>query len=381
MRLARYEVTLQPRPSRSPIYTVVTAVAAIAVALVLSSVLFLPAEASLLEAYHMIFSYAFFNPYGIQATVQRSIYLLFCSFAFLVPLRAGLWNIGLPGQVYAGALGAFAVPFLFGASEAGRPGLPSGILIALMVASGALAGALIAGFAGFLRARLQVSEILVTMMLNSIFFWLVSFMIKEGGPFMGGTAEGESFSLHSSLHAPTVGVLPFTAALALGAAVLLDLLFTKTALGYRIRALGENPAAARYGGIVPVSLTLFVFLLGGAFAGLAAYHNFAAIPGVYKISGNYGFYGDLSFYGMISALIARGSSIGAVPIAVLFAGLSLGARFAQGALHLSFGVDYALLGLLMMSFVAFHTITQFRLVWRRSLSEPLQHAPAGVVDE
>jgi simple sugar transport system permease protein len=241
-----------------------------------------------------------------------------------------------------------------------------------MVVAAAAAGAAVGGFAGLLRARFQVSEILVTMMLNSIMFWLVAYMIKEGGPFMSPTGEGESFALPVGLRAPLVGGIPVTALLALGAAVLLDLLFARTALGYRIRALGENPAAARYGGIIPVKLSVAVFLLGGAFAGLAGYHAFTAIPGVYKIAGNYGFYGDLAFYGLISALIARGSAVGAVPIAVLFAGLSLGARFAQGALHLPFGVDYALLGLLMMTFVGSHVLYSYRLGVRRTTAEALR---------
>ncbi|MDR7522991.1 MAG: ABC transporter permease [Armatimonadota bacterium] len=373
MRLGRYEVSLEPRPDPPTIYTVLTAVAAILLALVLSSVLFLSAETTLLGAYRTVFSYAFFNPHGLLATVQRSIYLLFCTYAFLVPLRAGLWNIGLPGQVFAGGLGAFAVPFFLGRSPQGV--LAPWMLIGLMVAAAAAAGAAVGGFAGTLRARLQVNEILVTMMLNSILFWLVAYMIKEGGPFMGETAEGESFSLPAPLYAPLWGGVPFTALLALGAAVFLDVLFAKTALGYRIRALGENPAAARYGGINPAALSLLVFLLGGAFAGVAGYHTFTAIPGIYKIPGNYGFYGDLSFYGIISALIARRSALGAVPIAVLFGGLSLGARFAQGALRLPFGVDYALLGLLMMTFVASHVLYSFRLTWRRIPSEAVQPVP------
>lgn len=375
MRLGRYALTLEPRQSLPAIYTVVTAVVAIVLALALSSFLFLTADTSLFAAYRTVFSYAFFTSHGILATVQRSIYLLFCTYAFLVPLRAGLWNIGLPGQVFAGGLAAFAVPFFLRMHEIQTPTLPPGLVILLMVAAAAAAGAALGGFAGVLRARLQVNEILVTMMLNSILFWLVAYMIKEGGPFMGATAEGESFSLSPSLFAPLLRGVPFTALLALGAAVLLDLLFAKTALGYRIRALGENPAAARYGGISPAALSVLVFLLGGAFAGLAGYHNFAAIPGVYKIPTNYGFYGDLAFYGIISALIARGSAIGAVPIAVLFAGLSLGARFAQGALRLPFGVDYALLGLLMMTFVASHVLYQFRFAWRRVPSETLQPVP------
>src|SRR5439155_234135 len=176
MKLCRYELTLEPRPALPPFHAVLTAVVAILLALAFSSVLFLSAETNIFTAYRAVFSYAFFNSHGLLATVHRSIFLLFCTYAFLVPLRAGLWNIGLP------------VP----------------------------------------------------------------------------------------LHAPLLLGVPFTALLALGAAVLLDPLFAKTALGYRIRAFGESPAAARYGGIIPMALSLVVFLLGGAFAGLAGYHYFAA---------------------------------------------------------------------------------------------------------
>ena len=375
MRLGRYELTLEPRPARPAIFTALTAVVAILLALALSSFLFLSSDTPLIDAYRAMFSYAFFNPHGVLATVHRSIYLLFCTYAFLVPLRAGLWNIGLPGQVYAGGLAAFAVPFVLRGHDPQTLALPPGLLIVLMVAAAAAAGAVTGGFAGILRAKLQVNEILVTMMLNSILFWLVAYMIKEGGPFMSATGEGESFGLPLSLHAPLLLGVPITAVLALCVAVLLDLLFAKTALGYRIRAFGENPAAARYGGIIPVALSLLVFLLGGAFAALAGYHYFAAVPGVYKIPGNYGYYGDLGFYGIIAALIARGSSLGAVPIVVLFAGLSVGARFAQGELRLPFGVDYALLGLLMMTFVASHVLYHFRFAWRRIPSETLQPVP------
>ena len=381
MKLGRYALTLEPRPALPPFHAVLTAVVAILLALAFSSVLFLSAETNIFTAYRAVFSYAFFNSHGLLATVHRSIFLLFCTYAFLVPLRAGLWNIGLPGQVYAGGLAGFAVPFVLGVHAAQARALPPDLLIVLMVVAAATAGAVVGGFAGVLRARFQVNEILVTMMLNSIIFWLVAYMIKEGGPFMSATGEGESFGLPVPLHAPLLLGVPFTALLALGAAVLLDPLFAKTALGYRIRAFGESPAAARYGGIIPMALSLVVFLLGGAFAGLAGYHYFAAVPGVYKIPGNYGYYGDLGFYGIICALIARGSSLGAVPIVVLFAGLSLGARFAQGELRLPFGVDYALLGLLMITFVASHVLYRFRFAWRRIPPEALPHVSAELPQE
>ncbi len=364
LKLGRYEFALERRQALPPLHTALAAGLAILLALVLSSFLFLPAGAGPLAVYRVVFSYAFMNPQGLAATINRATYILFCAFAFLVPLRAGLWNVGLPGQVYAGALATFAVPFAARAHELPTLPVAAWLLILLMVVAAAVGGAALAGFAGVLRAKLQVNEILVTMMLNWILFWLVANFIKEGGPFMSATAEGESFDLPAALRPPLTLGAPFPAVLALGAALLLDFLFAKTTLGYRVRVFGQSPEAAGYAGISPVKLSVFVFLLGGAFAGLAGYHYFGAVPELHRIPGNYGYYGDLAFYGIICALIARGSSLGAVPIAVLFAGLSLGGRFAQGQFQLPFGVDYAVLGLLMMTFVGSQFLYYFRIAWR-----------------
>ncbi|MDR7544092.1 MAG: ABC transporter permease [Armatimonadota bacterium] len=377
MRLWRYVVTVEHRPVPPAAHAFLTAGGAIVLALLLSSLLFLPGEGDPLSAYRIVFAYAFVNPRGLVATIHRAIYILLCAFAFLVPLRAGLWNIGLPGQVYAGALAAFAVPFAVGAADPAAAPVAPVLLMVAMVISAAAAGAALAGLAGVLRARLNVNEILVTMMLNSVLFWLVANLIKEGGPFMSATAEGEGFVLPAALRAPLLFGVPVTAVFAFCAALLLDFVFARTAAGYRARALGENPLAARYAGIGAVRLSLSVFLVGGVFAGLAGYHYFGAVPGLYKIPGNYGYYGDLAFYGIICALIARGSSLAAVPVAVLFAGLSLGARFAQGALRLPFGVDYAMLGLLMMTFVGSHLLYHFRIAWRPVALRPLPDVSTG----
>ncbi len=79
-------------------------------------------------------------------------------------------------------------------------------------------------------------------------------------------------------------------------------------------------------------MPFLVFIMGGALAGLAGYHYFAAVPGVYKISRNYGYFGDLAFYGIICGLISQGNPLAAIPIALLFGGLSIGSRFVQGKL-------------------------------------------------
>jgi simple sugar transport system permease protein len=277
----------------------------------------------------------------------------------------------MTGQLYAGALGAFAVPLVFGAKESSVSHLAPEILIPLMLIAAAVGGAGVGAIAGFLKGKLDVNEIVVTMMLNSIGFWLVSFMIKEGGPLMSPGGEGQGFKLPPSLYAPLIMNVPFTISLALGIAVLLYFIFAKTAIGYQIKAHGLSPAAARYAGINTVKISLVVFIMGGAVAGLAGYHYFAAVPGLYRISSDYGYFGDLAFYGIICGLISLGDALGAIPVALLFGGLSVGGRYVQGKLHMGFGVDYALLGVLMITLVAFQFFYRYKIVRVKTEEERL----------
>jgi ABC-type uncharacterized transport system permease subunit len=368
VRIGSYELKLEKRLTLAGWQAALISILAIILALVLFSLIFILAKINPLFAYQEIFSYAFANPYGLPLTISRFIFLLLCTCAFIVPFRAGLWNIGMTGQLYAGALSAFAVLFVLGIKQSHTSHLSSEILIPLMLIAAALGGTVLGAVAGFLKGKFDINEIVVTMMLNFITFWLVSFMIKEGGPFMNPGGRGESFQLPPSVYAPLILDVPFTILLALGATVLLYLMFAKTKIGYQIRAYGQNPTAAEYAGISTFKIPLLVFSIGGALAGLAGYHYFAAVPGVYKIARNYGSFGDLAFYGIICGLISLGNPLAAIPVALLFGGLSIGGRFVQGKLNMSFGVDYALLGVLMITLVTFQFFYRYKLV----LSTPLR---------
>jgi ABC-type uncharacterized transport system permease subunit len=371
MRVGSYELKLEKRITLTGWQAATISILAIIFALALFSLIFILAGINPLVAYKEIFSYAFANPFGLPPTINRFIFLLLCTYAFIIPYRAGLWNIGMAGQLYAGALAAFAVLFAFGAKGSNTAHLSAAILIPLMLIAAALGGAGLGAIAGYLKGKYNINEIVVTMMLNFMTFWLVSFMIKEGGLFMNPGGRGESFELAPSLHAPLIMGIPFTIFLALGLAVLLYFVFAKTKLGYQIRAYGNSPAAAEYAGISAFRIPLLVFMMGGALAGLAGYHYFAAVPGVYKIARNYGFFGDLSFYGIICGLISLGNPLAAIPVALLFGGLSTGGRFVQGKLSMSFGVDYALLGVLMITLVAFQFFYRNKIVWVKTGKEML----------
>ncbi|UCC87983.1 MAG: ABC transporter permease [Anaerolineales bacterium] len=371
MRIGRYEFKLEKRLSLTGWKAAIISIFAVIFALALFSFIFILAEINPLLAYREMFSYAFVNPYGLPLTINRFIFLLLCTSAFIIPFRAGLWNIGMPGQLYAGALGAFAVLYAFGVKDFRTSDLSPGILIPLMLIVAALGGVGLGAIAGVLKGKFNINEIVVTMILNFIAFWLVSHMIKEGGPFMNPGGRGESFELPSSLYPPMIMGVPFTIFLALGVAVLLYFMFAKTRIGYKIKAHGLSPAASRYAGISTFKIPLLVFIMGGALAGWAGYHYFAAVPGVYKISRNYGYFGDLAFYGIICGLISLGNPLAAIPVALLFGGLSVGGRFVQGQLNMSFGLDYALLGVLMITLVAFQFFYRYQIGWAKTGEERL----------
>ena len=365
-----YQIKLQKRVSLSGWQAAWISFLAIIVALVLFSLIFILAGIGPLAAYREIFSYAFLNPFGLPLTMNRFVFLLLCTYAFIIPYKAGLWNIGMTGQLYAGSLAVYGVLLAFGADKSATVLPPPIVVIPVLLIASMAGGALLGAIAGYLKGKYDINEIVVTMMLNFMMFWLVSFMIKEGGPFMNPGGRGESFELPDSLRAPLLLDVPFTIFLALAVGLLLTYLFARSKIGYEIKAYGLSAAAAEYAGISTIRIPVLVFMLGGALAGLAGYHYFAAVPGVFKIARNYGFFGDLAFYGIICGLISLANPLAAIPVALLFGGLSIGGRFVQGKLGMSFGVDYALLGVLMITLVGFQFFYRYKIVFENKGKEP-----------
>ncbi len=363
MKVGEYEVRILKRMELPWYTTAIISIISVVVALMLFSLIFIHAGVNPLTGFREIFQFAFLNRNGLSLTINRTIFIFLCTCAFIIPYRAGLWNIGMAGQLYAGALGAFGVIYLFGARADPNLYINPAIGIPLMMIAAGLAGGLTGGFAGYLRGRFNVNEIVTTMMLNFIGFWFVSYMVKEGGPLMNPVGRSESFDLPLSLRAPSFLGIPFTLVLALLLAILLYWMFAKTRIGYKIKAYGQSPLAAKYSGINPYMIPILVFVLGGMIAGLAGYHYFGAVPGVFKIARNYAEFGDLSFYGIICGLIAQGNPLAAIPVSLLFGGLTNGGRYAQGRLQMGFGVDYALLGIMMITMVAFQFFYRYKIVW------------------
>jgi len=330
----------------------------IIIAFIILSIIIIQTGNNPLTGFKDIFSYAFGTKHGLLLTVYRGILLIFSTLAFILPQSAGIWNIGAPGQLYFGTLAMFGVSSAF-------PNLPSIVLIPLMLIAASLAGGGLGGIAGFFKGRWDVNEIVVTLMLNNIAYWLVMYFIMEGGPFADPFGSPDSAPVPAPAKAPLIFDVPFTIFLAIGLGVFLYFLLTKTKVGYEIRTFGQNSAAARYAGMSALKLSFVVMVFGGAIAGIAGYHVFAGVPGVYKITRKFAESGDLSYYGIICGLIVGQNPLAVIPASLFISGMTVGSTTLQRRLGLGYGIDLLFLGVLMILIIAFEFFKRYRVVWTR----------------
>jgi len=201
---------------------------------------------------------------GLSQTLNKTCPLLLGGLAVGLALRAGFFNIGVDGQIYAGAIAATGLAL-------GAGGLPAVLLLPAVLVLGGLGGAALAVVPGVLRARWSVNEIFVTVMLNFVAAFLAEYLTT--GPWndpMAGEAisrlvpEGARLPMISERSGAHGGIV-----LALAFVLVVWLLLERTTWGFEVRALGSNPRASRVAGVRQARLTVTVFAMSGALAGLA----------------------------------------------------------------------------------------------------------------
>ena len=242
--------------------------------------------------------------------------LIAAGLAVGLAFRAGLFNIGAEGQIILGAIGAAYVGFTWQ--------LPVVVhLVAAVVAAVALGG-LWGGIPGFLKARTGAHEVITTIMLNYIARFLLAYLLsttafqREGrnDPISPQVADTAELPLllggWSRLH---LGLL-----LALLAAAAVWWLLNRSTLGFRVRAVGANPAAARTAGIKVGSMTFAAMALAGGLAGLAG--AFQILGTEKALTG--GISAGVGFDAITVALLGRGHPVGIVGAGLLFGALRAG---------------------------------------------------------
>jgi ABC-type uncharacterized transport system ATPase subunit/ABC-type uncharacterized transport system permease subunit len=344
---------LQLISDRSGWASVLGAVIAVALALLLVGVLIALMGVSPVEAYRALWRSALGTRNGFGETLIRTTPLLLTGLAVLVAFRCGIWNIGAEGQLYMGALGAALVGIL-------SDSLPTVIHLPLVMAAGFVFGAAYGALPGLMRAYRGANEIITTIMLNYVAIFIVSYLVT--GPMRDpGLLLPQPQSPNIADAARLSKIISGTRAhsgifIALVAAFLIFILLWKTVSGYRIQAVGENPDAARFGGInVPHNIVLAMAISGGL-AGLAGMVEVAGVRGylIDNLSPGYGY--TAIAVALLGGLHPAGVTLAAFFFAALLAG-------ADG-LQRSVGVPTATV-LIIQGLVLVFVIGRSAVRWRR----------------
>jgi simple sugar transport system permease protein len=260
--------------------------------------------------------------FNLQTTLVLTTALILTGLAVAFAFRCGLFNIGGNGQYLMGSF----VGVWVGSSLGGLPGF---LHIVLALVLGALAGALWAGIAGFLKATVGAHEVIVTIMLNWIAYWLGTYLFGLSGPLQTSAPAQASIAIsndvleNAKLHVfwgnPLLQGLHVGIFIALGALVAYWLILSRTTLGYEVRAVGFNPEAARYGGISVRRNYFLAMAISGLFAGLAGAIDILGWQ--FRIAVNDVQTTSIGFIGIAVALLGRNTAIGVGFAALLFGAL------------------------------------------------------------
>jgi ABC-type uncharacterized transport system permease subunit len=322
--------------------------AALVCALLVGAAFILLAKSDPVKAYGVMFTGPFSSKFGISETLVRAVPLLLVGLGIVVSFRSGILNIGAEGQILIGAITAAAVANSFSS-------WPAVILLPLVMLAGFAGGAIWGGVAGWLKARLAVNEILSTVMLNQIAAQIYIFLIR--GPLIDpeqllyGTRAPQTALMPEAIWLSRL--IPGTRLhtgliLSVLVAVFVYILLWRTTTGYRMRAVGAGPEAARYGGIRVEFYLVLAMALAGALAGLAGAFEVLGVHhrALEEISAGYG------FSGIVAALFGRLHPLGAIPAAVLFGALILGADMMQRAVNIPAAIVLAVQGLIILFVVS-----------------------------
>lgn len=319
-------------------------VALLAAAAGLLAVLLLATGHAPAAAFAAMFDGAFGSWYQFASvTLVRAIPLALTGLAVAIAFRAGILNIGAEGQLIAGAAAAAALSTLL----VGVGGL---IAIPLLVVCGAIAGALWAAVAAWLRRRFGVLEVISTIMLNFVAQNIVGYLVR--GPLQEPTRIfPQSPTLPESLQLPAL--IPTTrlhigALIAVIAAIALWHWLANYSSGFRVKAIGQNVHAAASAGRIDVARVSFgVFILSGALAGLAGVVEYIGVT--YALYEN--FSPGYGYTAIAVALLARLDMLAVLGTAVLFGALDAGANAMQrdaGVPNVVVNVVHAVLILLVL---------------------------------
>ena len=331
---------------------VLTPLVIICMAFLFASVLILSAGFNPVAAFYHLFAGAFGTKASLINTINKAVPIAFAGFAVALSKKAGIFNIGIEGQLIFGAFGS-VLPGIF------LKGLPAVIHIPVCLLSGMLFGAAYALLPTLLFVKRGTNLMVMGIMMNNIASLVITYLIV--GPFAGKNATVSSTEMvEESAFLPYIITKPNKLSIGIlivfAVAFLMWLFINKTSIGYELKMCGANRQAARYSGIKVTFYMTAALLLSGALGGLA---------GGVEILGNYhrmydSFSPGYGFDGIPIALLTGGNPIGVIAGALLFGALRVGAMKMQTQVGVSTEIITVIQGTLVV-LIACESLIRFQL--------------------
>ena len=295
------------------------------------------------QAFYQLIGNSFGSLNNIGYTLFIATPLIFTGLAVAVAFRCGLLNIGAEGQLYVAAFATAWVGIKFGGTIVNVFGenvdyswtsLPAYLLIPLCMLTAIVAGGIWGAIPGILKAKFGSHEVINTIMLNFIAIALVSYFTQYHYK-TPGDAILQTVPIGEAAHIPRISqfipgmpdFVPLSVAflIAILMCVLVYIFLWKTKWGYELRATGENPSAAEYGGISPKKQIIIAMTISGSLAGMVAIGEVLG----YRYRYYDGFSPEWGFWGIAVALLGRNHPVGVFFAALFFAVLQRGGIFVD----------------------------------------------------
>jgi simple sugar transport system permease protein len=302
----------------------------------------------------------------LTETLVATTPLILTGLAVAISFRAGMFNIGVDGQLMLGALGSTITVLLLQGS------MPAWALLFLAIAVGVLTGALWGFIPGFLKARTGAHEVITTIMLNYVASQIIFFALRSPSIRQPNSTAPISLPLSDIVDIPLIINLPairldWSFVIALLMAAVVSFLLFRTTKGFELRASGFNMTAARYAGMSAGGSMMLAMALSGALAGLAG--AFLVIGTVGQLSLDLS--GGIGFTAIALALLAGLRPSGVVAAALLFGALTSGGK----SMGIQSGIPVDLLTFIMALVIMFVAAPNFiRGLWRIKVRQPIQEA-------
>lgn len=260
-----------------------------------------------ITVYFQLLKSAFIGNFNIGTTLEKFVPLLLTGMAFIISARVGIFNVGVEGELYLGAITAAFIGYSV-------KGLPAIVHIPLCFICAMVVGAIWAFIPGFLKVYYKVNEVCVTILMNYVALNITSYLVS--GPLSGKTDISQTSRIEPS--ATLFRILRPSRAniglfIAIGVCILIHYVIKRTKFGFKMTSTGLNPKFSEYSGIKSKKIMIIGMMLSGAVGGLAGAIEVMGIYGVFLDN----FSSNIAFDGMLAALIAKGS-IAALPIFSLF---------------------------------------------------------------